>query len=164
MNVSPQQTPRLRFLARVVAKECRHLAVTDQRLFALPFTAERASQLAADPDMAERVDAFVSRFGRLQDTVGDKLLPALLVALGEKPGATIDNLDRAERLGLIDSTSNWLTLRNLRNKMVHEYVEDPALLADALQTGHMFVDKLITASQKMIEEIEHRIGSEPPNS
>ena len=31
-----------------------------------------------DIDLAERVDAFVARFGRLQDTAADKLLPELL--------------------------------------------------------------------------------------
>lgn len=51
----------------------------------------------------------MGRFGRLQDTVGDKLLPLLLAALGEKPSAAIDNLDRAERLGLLKSADEWMT-------------------------------------------------------
>lgn len=41
----------------------------------------------------------------------------------------IDNLDRAERLDLIKSTDDWLTMRKLRNQMVHEYVEDPEILS-----------------------------------
>jgi hypothetical protein len=157
MTMPPPLSQRLQFLVRVVQKECRHLATTDQRLFACPFTVELANRLEGDPELAERVEAFVGRFGRLQDTVGDKLLPTLLVALGEKPAAAIDNLDRAERLGLIDSTDDWMTMRNLRNKMVHEYVEDPALLANALQTGHDFVPALIAAARRMIAEIERRI-------
>lgn len=159
MTLDHSLTQRLHFLVRVVKKECRHLATTDQRLFANPFTVELVNRLEGDPELAERVEAFVGRFGRLQDTVGDKLLPLLLVALGENPAAAIDNLDRAERLGLIDSTDDWMTMRNLRNKMVHEYVEDPALLADALQTGHVFVSVLITAAQRMILEIERRTGT-----
>lgn len=59
----------------MVRKECQHLVTTDQRLFGDPFTPERASQLESDPDLAERVEPFVGRFGRLQDTIGDKLLP-----------------------------------------------------------------------------------------
>jgi len=59
--------PRLAFLSRVVGKQCRHLLATDQRLFDQPFIAERAGQLGANPDLAERVEAFVGRFGRLQD-------------------------------------------------------------------------------------------------
>ena len=108
------------------------------------------------PRLAERVEAFVGRFGRLQDTVGDKLLPILLAALGEKPSAAIDNLDRAERLELLKSADEWMTMRNLRNQMVHEYVEDPIVLSNALQTGHAFVPALIATANKMIAEIERR--------
>lgn len=104
----------------------------------------------------ERVEAFVGRFGRLQDTVGDKLLPVLLTALGETPAAAIDNLDRAERLGLIMSADEWMTMRKLRNQMVHEYVEDLTVLASALQTGHDFVPTLTGAANGLMAEIERR--------
>ena len=147
---------RLQFLVRVVRKECQHLATTDQRLFGSLFTLEQAMQLEENADLAERVEAFVGRFGRLQDTVGDKLLPLLLAALGEKTSATIDNLDRAERLGLLNSADEWIVMRNLRNQMVHEYVEDPVVLTSALQTGHAFVPALVAAANKMIVEIERR--------
>jgi hypothetical protein len=156
MTADPKIILRLQFLIRVVRKECKHLATTDQRLFAGLFTLEQASSLEENPDLAERVDAFVGRFGRLQDTVGDKLLPLLLAALGEKPSAVIDNLDRAERLGLLKSVDEWMTMRNLRNQMVHEYVEDPAVLSSALQSGHAFVPALIATANKMIAEIEGR--------
>ena len=156
MTMELGAVPRLQFLARVVRKECQHLATTDQRLFGGLFTVEQAIRLEADHDLAERVEAFVGRFGRLQDTVGDKLLPLLLDALGEKSSAVIDNLDRAERLGLLKSADEWMTIRNLRNQMVHEYVEDPVVLSSALQTGHTFVPALILAANKMIAEIERR--------
>lgn len=80
----------------------------------------------------------MSRFGRLQDTLADKFLPALLAALGEPLGAQLDNLDCAERLGWIESTDTWLTIRLLRSRMVHEYIEDLTMLASALQSGHEF--------------------------
>ena len=156
MTIDPRIALRLQFLKRVVRKECQHLVTTDQRLFGTLFTLARACQLETDPDLAERVEAFVGRFGRLQDTLGDKLLPVLLVALGETPAAAIDNLDRAERLGLIVSADEWMTLRKLRNQMVHEYVEDLAVLASALQTGHDFVPVLTYAANKLIAEIEQR--------
>lgn len=156
MTVEPKVALRLQFLARVVRKECQHLATTDARLFAISFTLERARQLEGNADLAERVEAFVGRFGRLQDTLGDKLLPLLLAVLGEKPSAAIDNLDRAERLGLLGSADEWMTMRNLRNQMVHEYVEDPAVLTNALQSGHGFVPVLVATANKMIAEIERR--------
>jgi len=156
MTLEPKILLRLQFLVRVVRKECQHLTTTDQRLFERMFTLEQATRLEEDPDLAERVEAFVGRFGRLQDTVGDKLLPLLIAALGEKPSAAIDNLDRAERLGLIKSADEWMTMRNLRNQMIHEYVEDPVILSNALQTGHSFVPALIATANKMICEIEQR--------
>lgn len=147
----------LQFLAKVVDREARHLATTDERLFGGGFELEQAKTLDANPDLAERVEAFVGRFGRLQDTLADKLLPALLGALGERVSSAIDNLDRAERLGLIDSADAWVTMRKLRNhQMVHEYVEDPAVLFSALQTGHRFVPTLLGASDRMRAEIADR--------
>ena len=73
-----------------------------------------------DIDLAERVDAFVARFGRLQDTAADKLLPELLRQLAEPVRSAVENLDRAEKLGLIEAADRWLEARRLRNRMVHE--------------------------------------------
>lgn len=156
MTLDKKIVLRLQFLARVISKETQHLVGTDRRLFDQPFSVERVKQLEIQPELAERVEAFVSRFGRLQDTVGDKLLPLLLVALGESTGVAIDNLDKAERLNLIDSADDWLTMRTLRNQMVHEYVEDPEILANALQTGHKFVAILTAATDRMTEEMARR--------
>lgn len=156
MNTSRDTYNRLRFLARVVQREWRHLQRTDRRIFDTVFTIERAKQLDEDPDLAERVEAFVSRFGRLQDTVGNKLLPALLSALGEPVVAVIDNLDRAERLGWLQSADDWLALRRLRNRMIHEYIEDPAVLASALQAGHESVPMLVNTAMAMRTEIRRR--------
>lgn len=112
MALEPKITLRLQFLTRVVRKECRHLANTNQRLFVQTFTLNQAAQLESDPDLAGRVDAFVGRFGRLQDTVSDKLLPIPLTALGKKTSAGIDNLDRAKRLGLLKSADEWIVIPN----------------------------------------------------
>lgn len=147
---------RLRFLLRVVRKECRQLIVADRRLFEQEFSVEQAARLETDIDLAERADAFVSRFGRLQDTLGDKLPPLLLDSLGEKAPAAIDKLGRAERLGLLRSADEWMTIRNLRNQMIHEYIEDLTVLAGALRAGHDFVPVLIEVADGMIAEIERR--------
>jgi len=140
---------RLQQLLQLAERELAHLLLTDQRLFSKPFTTARALQLETDPDLAERVDAFVARFGRLQDTLGDKALPAYLVAHGERIATFIDNLDRAERLGLIRDAQQWMDMRKLRNLMIHEYVEDPAMLASALQAAHDFVAELAAVVERL---------------
>lgn len=159
MNLPASLTERLRFLTRVVTKECTHLAVTDSRLFTQTFTPELALMLSNEPAGAESLEAFVSRFGRLQDTVGDKLLPALLSALAEPIGAAIDNLDKAEKLGLITSADQWMDMRRLRNQMVHEYIEDLQILASALRTGHDFVPTLIGSAKRCIIEVNRLLAT-----
>lgn len=83
MKVSPEIQERLKFLSRVIDKEIKHLNYAAQQVFdpALPFQA--VETLDSNPELAMKVEAFTSRFCRLQDTLGDKLLPALLIALGE---------------------------------------------------------------------------------
>ena len=149
MIADARASERLRYLSDIVRKEISHLKTTDARLFDRPFDAERAASLETDVDLGERVEAFLSRFARLQDTIGDKLLPTWLRAHGEKPGTFIDNLDRAEQLGLVEDAQAWIDMRRLRNQMVHEYVDDPAVLASALNAGHAFVPVLAAVGDKL---------------
>ncbi len=137
---------RLLFLADVETREAGYLAQTDARLFGAPFGLAQVAGLAHNPDLSERVDAFVSRFGRLQDTLGGSLLPQLLAVMLEPVGSVLDNLNRAERLGWVRSASEWAELRLLRNRMVHEYVRDAQELVDALHAAHRGVTDLIAAA------------------
>lgn len=135
---------RLAFLLETVAREAEHLRLTDARLFEQPFTVDRAASLTSDIGLAEQLDAFGARFARLQDTAGDKLLPTLLAAVGEPVGSALDNFDRAERLGLLaDSSEAWMASRALRNRMVHEYIRDLAVLAEAVNEAHNKVPMLL---------------------
>ncbi len=156
MNIPQAKLLRLQFLGRVVRKEINLLRSTNQRLFASPFTREKAEFLEHDADLSERVDAFVSRFGRLQDTVGDKMLPNYLNAVGEAVGPVVDNLYRAEKLGLVCSADLWMTLRDLRNQMVHEYIEDLDKLTDALNKAHEHVVTLSADAERFLSDLEAR--------
>ncbi len=147
---------RLSFLLDIVQREALLLQGTDARLFTQPFDAERALALHWDMDDSERTDAFVVRFGRLQDTLGDKLLPAYLRELGEPVGAAIDNIDRAERLGLMPPAETWTGARKLRNQMVHDYVRDPVLLAESLNRGHTLVAVLVACVQAFVDDSQKR--------
>jgi hypothetical protein len=150
---------RLLFLCRVAEKEARYLQETRARLFSSPMTTESLKGIAEDSLLAERLDAFVSRFSRLQDTLTDKLLPALLEAMAEPRASAIENLDRAEKLIWIESADEWLEIRKLRNQMIHEYIEDLLVLANALQAGYRFVPTLVTASERLISQVKKRVSS-----
>lgn len=140
---------RLLFLSDVVTLEATYLSQTDSRLFSKPFGLVEVASLSGNPDLSERVDAFVSRFGRLQDTLAGALLPRLLEASLEPVASVLDNVNRAERLGWLRSASDWAELRLLRNRMIHEYVRDPQELVDALLAAHRGVADLVASAATM---------------
>lgn len=147
---------RLAFLNRVVSKEIRHLHFSASRVFDQPMDVARAATLANDEAFAERVEAFASRFCRLQDTVGDKLLPVWLQALGENRGAVVDNLDKAEKLGMLESADRWLAIRQTRNQMIHEYIESAQVLADALNAANDYQDQIVNFANAIFSDAKKR--------
>jgi hypothetical protein len=155
-NSTVDKIERVVFLRRVVDREIHHLNYSASKIFHQPFTIELAKQLSSNEELAEQLEAFVSRFCRLQDTLGDKLLPAWLDILEEKTNVAIDNLDKAEKIGVLPSAELWLELRQLRNQMIHEYIEDLNLLVDALQTAHENLDFLIGVAQAINTDLDSR--------
>jgi hypothetical protein len=103
----------------------------------------RIASLAQDDDLPARVDAFVARLGRLQDTFGDKLLPALQRAREENPDTMVENLDPAGKPGLIESADTWIAMRRLRHRMIHESVKQASDFADALMAAHELILALL---------------------
>jgi hypothetical protein len=134
--VSPPRA-RLWQLIDLVEREDHHLCAVTARLFpqggAAPLDAAALAASLATPTGIDRLESFVGKFSRMQDTLVDKLLPAFLRASGEPVGSAIDNLHRAEALGLLDEPAHWLGARLLRNRLVHEYVDNLSQLAEALE-------------------------------
>ncbi len=130
-------------LIRVTTKEVHYLERTVSRLRLLNIDLLWVESLESSDEYSEMLDAFVSRYSRLQDTLGDKLIPAMLRANLEKTGSQLDNLLRAEKLGWIQSTQDWIELRELRNRLVHEYMESAEDLLSALLQAMQGVDVLI---------------------
>lgn len=143
IEISKAEQNRFLSLLEIVRREGDLLLRTDARLFKVNLDAAWVERLENEEDLAERLDAFVSRFGRMQDTLGDKLIPSLLRLLAEKPGSALDNLNRAEKLGLLASVVDWLDVRNLRNKLAHEYMVDAEEFAIALNQAHVVVSLLV---------------------
>jgi len=101
------------------------------------------------PEREDLLESFASKFNRFQDMMGDKLLPALLIWKGERPGAFIDSLNRAERLGWINSAQEWLEARALRNKLVHEYMVDAEVFAQSLNLANELSAVLLQTWQRI---------------
>lgn len=63
LKVSTAEQARLRQLSQTAQRELEHLQITTGRLFAQPFTPEELQAHCQNVDFAERLDAFVARFG-----------------------------------------------------------------------------------------------------
>jgi len=133
-----------------------HLRTTDERLFGQPFTPAGAAALHDGELLVERVNAFVAHFGRLQGTVGDKLLPALLHGLGHTLGPFIEQLRLLDQWGWLLDAETWLDTRLLRERLIYEYAKDPAVLADTLHTAHERVSLLVTTAGRLIDVAQLR--------
>ncbi|OGT63734.1 MAG: hypothetical protein A3J38_08280 [Gammaproteobacteria bacterium RIFCSPHIGHO2_12_FULL_45_9] len=71
----------------------------------------------------------------------------LLELVGQKGQSLIDILNQIERMGLLDSAQTWLTWRNLRSRLIHEYVENPEEFASALNTANLYAGELIAVAE-----------------
>lgn len=125
-------------------KEAGHLAYTYRTLFNQTMDLSWVESLNRRDDLSEKVDAFVGRFARLQDYIGEKLIPRFAALLGESPKAMIDTLAFAEKMGWLDDAERFFGARKLRNLLVHEYLTDPALFLESLQTADRAAPMLLS--------------------
>lgn len=128
----PEHAENAVLALELARKEAAHLRYSHSTLFAQPIDAAWVRQLAAREDLAEKVEAFVSRFGRLQDHIGEKLVPRFAALLGEAPKSMLDVLAYAEKMRWIESAEAFIGARKLHNLLVHEYMSDAELFLQAL--------------------------------
>jgi len=135
LSYLPEYAENARLALSLAEKEAAHLAYTHRTLFSQPIDLAWVQSLEAREDMAEKIDAFVGRFGRLQDHIGEKLIPRFAALLGESPKSILDVLAYAEKMGWLESSEAFVGSRKLRNLLVHEYMSDAGLFLEALQTA-----------------------------
>ncbi len=128
----------------LVNREDQHLLAVRRRLLDddCYVDAQRVQTIIETDTGIDRLESFGAKFARMQDTVVDKLIPRFLIAAGEQPQTAMDNLSRMERLELIISADNWQTMRWLRNRLVPEYIDNPDILAPALEQAYRFTDTM----------------------
>ena len=98
----------------------------------LPVSAERIENLS-DAEQVQ-VDALLKRFEQLEDLMENKLFRGLALIEGEDLSALSkrDLADLMEKLGAIASASEWMLISLLRNRLAHEYPNQPERQADRL--------------------------------
>lgn len=121
-------------LQAALAECALHAQVLDEALALLPARFEADDVRRVDSGRRRVLDQLAFRFMKLQDSLGEKVLPALLAqSLDPLPDDVpfVQKLQRLERLGAVVSVEQWKLLREVRNALAHEYPDHPALQAAA---------------------------------
>jgi hypothetical protein len=125
----------------------RHAAALSEAL--AEWAAEPAldmAQLERDRLLLRLADQILFRFTKLQDALGERLVPATLQRLAEsfEEWPMRDRLERLERLGYV-VVDDWLRWRELRNRLAHEYPDQPELRFAVLKAAIGAAGELVTA-------------------
>ena len=124
-------------------KHVEKITVSKKHLTALmPLSAESYLNLN-DVDMSF-IDQLIFRFSKLQDTLGEKVFPFILVLSKEdvKKKTFLDILNRLEELEVVDKT-RWLKLREIRNDIAHEYSFNRDEVVDSIMAIYKVSDELV---------------------
>lgn len=141
-------------------KEAAHLRYSLDTLFAHSIDLAWVQALEQRPELAEKVEAFVSRFGRLQDHLGEKLLPRMAALVGETSKTLLDTLAFAEKSDLLADADAFISARKLRNALVHEYMFDAQAFLESLLAAHQACHQLFDVIDKAQAETV-RLGVQP---
>ncbi len=120
--------------ARIHQKRIEHSKEQIKKNY--PLTPDSASNL--DDKIFSHWEVLISRFSKLQDLLGAKIIPEVLNYIGEGSDQQtyIDRLNKLEKLEIIDSVKTWIELRTLRNHLAHEYPNAPDLTAEYLNQAY----------------------------
>ena len=152
----PDQVQEARIALDLAERAVSHLRYSYQTLYEHSIDQAWVEQLASREDLAEKIDAFVSRFGRIQDHIGEKLLSATCRLLGGQPKSLLDVLSYAERMKWVNSAEAFIGARKLRNLLVHEYMIDSRLFLEALQAAQPATEMLFEVVTKIKDEMDQR--------
>ena len=108
------------------------------------------------------IDQLLFRFVKLQDAMGARLFPAILMAVSEwdESQTFLDKLHRLHKIGALPSVSEWLELRELRILATHEYPDAPEKNAETVNLIHESVDQLSAIFSEAIKFSEPYINPE----
>lgn len=83
------------------------------------------------PKELEPYDAFADRFVRAVECSLRYMRSLEMVQFAEQSESTRSLLDRMEKLGVVSSAGLWMQMRNIRNRIVHDYL--PQQVADMFE-------------------------------
>ena len=98
----------------------------------LKYSLRKAQTIELQPTMSEEeyevLDSFLSRFMRMYEVLVNQVLRTTLQVIAEGKDTWLDNMNQAEKLGFISSRQDMNAVRELRNMVAHEYLNEEWML------------------------------------
>jgi hypothetical protein len=113
----------------------------------LPFTPQTIETISSSNFLW--IELLTSRFGKLQDYIGSKLMDLVLDYMQEqsKGLSMLDKLNKLEQLGVIESADLWKIIRNTRNHVTHEYPDNLNLTSE-------YLNQLVELTPKLLDILD----------
>jgi len=98
----------------------------------LPLSVVKYKNLTKDE--VQDIDQYLYRFSKLQDTLGQKIFKAIVEIYEPTTEAIpfLDMLNLLEKLNFLESYKEWISLREKRNKIAHQYDDEPYEMTEAI--------------------------------
>lgn len=139
-------------------KHVEKISISKKHLSAImPISVE--TYLDLDDIQMSFIDQLIFRFSKLQDTLGEKIFPFILVLSKEevKKKTFIDILNRLEELEVVNKTQ-WLGLRESRNEIAHEYSFNTEEVVNSIVAIYQVSDELITIYKTVVDFCKNRFS------
>jgi len=105
-----------------------------------------------------RFETLAARYGRTIDFLIRKLFRTLDAYEFENQGTLIDTVNHAHKRGLFEDVELLREMKELRNTLVHEYVEEK--LQETFTDLLEFTPKLLEICDRTLEYIEKKVETE----
>jgi len=97
----------------------------------------------------DKLDILAFRFSKLQDLLGDKIFRNILEYSGfNVQQSFVRLLGELEREGILD-LNQWISLRNARNRIAHEYPNDEKGLTSSINFIYEYSDYLVELTDRL---------------
>jgi hypothetical protein len=105
---------------------------------------ELSVEVFDNAEIVRAIDAFIFRYIKLQDFMGNRLFPKILAQVGnyEDSMSLLDILDKLEKLEIIPSSNRWINYREIRNNLTHEYPNNYQTLLQGIQQAMVYFDEI----------------------
>lgn len=130
-----------------------HQSRAKRALFEIKGWENLTSDVYEDFEKIKTIDTFIYRFIKLQDIMGDKLFKVFLDEVGEYKDSMslLDALDKLEKFGIIETSSQWMEYRKLRNQLTHEYPNNEQDIIDGIYLAIEAFENMEQIISKIIE-------------